>query len=264
MQLKGRGAFITGGASGIGLAIASNLARRGARVAIVDIDASAAEKAAAELRNSGADTIALQADVTDAASLERAVQEAIAAFGRLHLICCNAGAFTSSSVAESSAADWEWLISINLMGVVNTIHATLPHLLEHGDGGHIVNTASVAGHMSMPGIAIYSATKFAVVALSEALRGELKEQDVGVSVLCPGVVKTNLLETSGQHRPERFGGPTQLETMLDDTVPGGTDPDDVGRQVCDAIEAGRFYIFTHPELRPIIESRLREIIDAQN
>lgn len=207
-QLEGRVAVITGGASGIGLGIARAFAGAGARLALFDVEERALAEAEAELSKRGAEVIAVRADVSDAASLDAAARQVEDRFGRVHVLCNNAGVLVQGPLAESSAADWRWLVGVNLFGVANGLARFLPGMRAHGEGGHVVNTSSVAGLLALPGLGIYSATKFAVLALSETLRAELAPDGIGVSVLCPGGVRTRIHE-AGRNRPDALGGPPQ-------------------------------------------------------
>ena len=256
-------AFITGGANGIGRAIAESFAREGAAVAIADIDPKAAEATCRELEASGARAIPITCDVTNAESMANAAAEVSKTLGPVHVLVNNAGAFTVSAFEETTRQDWEWLLGINVMGVVNGLHAFLPGMKAHGEPAHIVNTASVAGHIANPNMSIYTASKFAVVGLTECLKLELSDTPINVSVLCPGVVKTGLIESSLAHRPDRHGGqdanPGQDVRSI---TASGTDPSAIGDQVVRAVVANEFYILTHPELRPAFESRFGRILKA--
>ncbi len=263
-DLEERVAFITGGANGIGLSIATSLAREGVAVALADIDSTAAQHAQEKIEASGGRALAVPCDVTDVDSLARAADLTGEAFGPVHILVNNAGAFRSGAVADSKREDWEWLLEINLLGVVNGIHTFLPRMRAHDQGGHILNTASISGHVAVPGLGIYTATKFAVVGLSETLRVELAAESIDVSVLCPGIVQTGLLESSSRLRPERFGGPIpeEEEGALSEVIEAGTDPVEIGERVVTAIRTGEFYIFTHPPLRVLVERRADEILAA--
>jgi NAD(P)-dependent dehydrogenase (short-subunit alcohol dehydrogenase family) len=262
-DLRGSTAFITGGANGIGRAIAECFAREGVAVAIADIDPVAAATACKELEDSGARALAIGCDVTSRESLDEAADEVSKTLGPVHLLVNNAGAFTVCPLEETTRRDWEWLPEINVLGVVNGLHAFLPGMKQHGEPAHIINTASVAGHIGGAGLSIYAASKFAVVGLSECLRLELAESPIDVSVLCPGVVKTGLIESSLENRPERHGG---RDANIGEDVAGitaaGTDPAAIGDPVVEGIRAREFYIFTHPALRPAFEARFDGIMAA--
>ncbi len=259
-DLEGKVAFVTGGASGIGLAIARSLVWRGAKVAVADIDETAARAAVTDMLAEDRHAFAVQCDVTSEESLERAADATREALGDVHIVVNNAGAFTVGALEDSKRSDWEWILELNVVGVVNGLKLFLPRLKALDEETHIVNTASVSGHVPVAGLSIYTASKFAVVGLSECLRLELEGTKVGLSVLCPGVVKTSLLETSPRHRPERHGGSGGDLGAIGAVIETGTDPADVGEQVARAIEQGEFYVFTHPPLRPAFERRCSEIL----
>jgi len=165
---------------------------------------------------------------------------------------------------ETRRRDWEWLLELNVLGVVNGLHTFLPRMRAHGEPAHIVNTASVSGHIPVGGLSIYTASKYAVVGLSECLRLELAGSSIGVSVLCPGIVRTGLLESSRRHRPDRHGGSDSepVGNEMGAVIETGTDPAELSQAVVDAVKAGDFYIFTHPNTRPALEQRFREILSA--
>jgi NAD(P)-dependent dehydrogenase (short-subunit alcohol dehydrogenase family) len=259
-KLAGRVAVITGGASGIGLGIAHAAAAAGMQLALLDIETAALETARAGLPP---ETLALRADVSDPASLAAAAEQVLARFGRIDVICNNAGVLAYGALAESRARDWEWLVAVNLLGVAHGIRIFVPHLRSHGEGGHVVNTASVVGLSGLPGLGIYSATKHAVVALSEVLREELAPEGIGVSVLCPGGVKTRIHE-AGRNRPAVLGGPDAgvPRPATDAAVSAGMDPRAVGERVVRAIRANELYVLTHPEFRAAFAARAEAILAA--
>lgn len=263
-QLEGRNAFVTGGASGIGFAIARSLAARGVRVALADIDAAAAHRAAETIEAGGGRAFAVHCDVTSQTSLSDAADAVESALGEVRIVVNNAGGFTVGPLEQTQRSDWEWLLELNVVGVVNGLHTFLPRLRAQGGEAHILNTASVSGHLPVAGLSIYTASKFAVVGLTECLRLELANSPIGVSVLCPGIVRTSLLETSLRHRPERHGGAGQGGIELGQLIEGGSDPAELGERVADAIESGEFYVFTHPHMRPAFERRFAEIVASQS
>jgi NAD(P)-dependent dehydrogenase (short-subunit alcohol dehydrogenase family) len=200
---------------------------------------------------------------TDEVSLESAASEAESRLGAIDILINNAGAFTMGSLEESSRRDWEWLLEINVLGVVNGLKTFLPRMRSRGEAAHIVNTASVSGHIPVAGLSIYTATKFAVVGLSECLRLELAGSPIGISILCPGIVKTGLVDSSRRLRAEKYGGDAgQLENPMSAVIESGTDPGELGKEVVEAIASGAFYILTHPDLRPAFETRFNEILSA--
>jgi NADP-dependent 3-hydroxy acid dehydrogenase YdfG len=255
--------FITGGASGIGYAMASVFAREGMKVMLADIEQGALDHARDELAATGAEVDAVQVDVTDRDAVARARDVAIDRFGAVHLLCNNAGVNVPGALYDVTYRDWDWVMGVNLGGVVNGVTAFLPELMRHGSDAHIVNTASVGGLVGMVGLGIYNAGKFAVVGLSEALRADLLDNGVGVSVLCPGVVRS-ALTTSERNRPanlsndgsDEVAAPASDEENAGSAVtPMGTDPMALAEQVLDGVLAGRFFLCTHPEFKDIVAER---------
>jgi NAD(P)-dependent dehydrogenase (short-subunit alcohol dehydrogenase family) len=238
-DLAGRGALITGGASGIGLAMAHAFATRGMRIILCDRDAATLETAAQAVKGAGAEVLAIPLDVCDRAAW-RAAAEAIDDFGRLHVVCANAGVSPGGApISETKPEAWDRIVAINLTGVFNTVHATAPLLKQHGEGGHIVLTSSMAGVLAASPIGDYAVTKFGVAAMGEALRAELAPRNIGVSILCPGVVATPLV---GQSRSI------------------GMTPESVAGRVVQAIENNDLYIFTHADYRALVQSRFDAIL----
>ena len=182
---SGQTAFITGGASGIGLSIAKALATRGVNIMLADLDSARLQDAAATIRAMGAEVDIVLCDVADEAMVRAAADATIQRFGKVHIIANNAGVATGGMAGNIAIKDWRWVVDINLMGVVHGTEIFLPLIKSHGEGGHILNTASMAGHVASPGMSPYHATKFAVVGYSEAVKAELAGQNIGVSVLCP-------------------------------------------------------------------------------
>jgi NAD(P)-dependent dehydrogenase (short-subunit alcohol dehydrogenase family) len=268
-EFKGKTAFVTGGACGIGFALAGAFADAGMRVMVADIQEKALDQALTELkgRGAGAEVRGVLCDVADIASLKRAADETFAAFGNVHLVCNNAGVGWGGRVESITAADWEWQIGVNLMGVIYGVQAFLPHIKAHGEGGHIVNTASMSGLLAIPGLAPHTVTKFAVVGLSETLAAELAGTSVGISVLCPAFVRTPYAENIQRLRALHFGTPVDetpepATAQLATLIHGGIDPKDVARRVIRAIRDNELYIFTHPEMRAPLEDRFRQVIAA--
>ncbi len=270
-SIKDRTAFITGGASGIGLALAEVFAGAGASVVIADVEALALERAELHLQAQGASVLALQLDVTDRAAFAAAREAAIERFGAVHLLFNNAGVNVPGPLDQVSYDDWDWVMGVNLGGVVNGVTTFLPELIRHGDGAHIVNTASVGGLVGMRGLGIYNASKFGVVGLSEALRADMMTHGVGVSVLCPGVVAT-ALTTSERNRPAALGGdagsqasttdqPSEQTSEQADAAPAaGMSPLSLALLVLEAVEADQFFISSHPEFRSLVAQRNDAVI----
>ncbi len=203
-ELKGKTAFVTGGASGIGLALGRAFAEEGVKVMLADIEANALGAAVESLKGVGAEVRGVVCDVADPASVDHAAKMSCETFGRVHVVCNNAGVGTGGGIDRISIEEWQWVLDVNVLGVLYGIRAFLPHIRAHGEGGHIVNTASVAGMLNRLGFSPYSASKFAVVSMSEGLANDLRPLGIGVSVVCPGFVRTRIME-SERSRPKRYG-----------------------------------------------------------
>lgn len=250
-ELRERVAVVTGGASGIGRALGRRLAAEGMRVVLADVEEPALREAAREIEQRGARCLAVPTDVTDAGAVETLARRTLDAFGAVHLVCNNAGVFAGGPAWRTSPADWEWVLAVNLLGVVHGVRAFVPRLLEQGEG-HVVNTASMAALTAAPLCSPYVASKHAVLALSECLYHELDATAVGVSVLCPEAVATRIGD-SARNRPSgagsRVGDPvapspeaTLVESALREATRAGTDPDAVAGRVVDAVREGRFWV----------------------
>jgi NAD(P)-dependent dehydrogenase (short-subunit alcohol dehydrogenase family) len=243
--------------------MAMAFAREGVSVAIADIDVDAAKRTAEEIEGLGVRSVAVECDVTSGDSFAKAAGEAENALGPIRILLNNAGAFSVRPLEETSRRDWEWLLEINVLGVVNGLHTFLPRMRAQGEPTHVVNTASVSGHIPVPGLSVYSATTYAVVGLSECLRLELAGSKIGLSILCPGIVRTGLLDSSRDLRPDRCGGAEASKGPdMSAIIESGTNPMAIGEQVVAGVRAGEFYILTHPDLRPGFEARFGEIMTA--
>jgi NAD(P)-dependent dehydrogenase (short-subunit alcohol dehydrogenase family) len=266
-ELEGRTAFVTGGASGIGLALATAFAQEGMNVMLADIEPGALDLAVKSLAAFGPRIRSVHCDVADADGVERAAEATEAAFGHIHVVCNNAGVAGGSGIDIISLDSWRWVIDVNLMGVVYGVRSFLPRIRKHGEGGHIVNTASMAGMINNMGFSPYAASKYAVVAMSEGLSAQLKPHGIGVSVLCPEFVRTRIGE-AGRNRPSRYGEmpaldpASQAAAMVADIrtrIEAGIDPTDVARRVLSAIRNDELYVFTHPGMRDEVEGRFAAI-----
>ena len=266
IDLTGKTAFVTGAASGIGLGIATALAQAGVKVMLCDIEAAALDKAVEGLKATNADVDSVVADVSLKAELQNAADATIARFGEVHILVNNAGVGGGGSYGRWSDAGWRWTLDVNLWAVIWGVEIFGPLIERHGQGGQIVSTAYIAGLISGSGNA-YNVSKYGVVALSEGLRLELAGRNIGVSVLCPGLVRTQIME-SARNLPERFEGqsPTPMTPAIEagiqqmrERVAGGVDPGYVGELVREGIENDWSYIFTDAEFEPYVEARFAGI-----
>jgi NAD(P)-dependent dehydrogenase (short-subunit alcohol dehydrogenase family) len=261
-NFAGKTAFVTGGASGIGLGITQALLSEGMNVAIGDVNESHIDDARQQLQ--GANVEFVRVDVTDRESVTAAARAAVAAFGDIHVVCNNAGIAGGGAVADPGFADWDRAMSVNLGGAVNVVKIFTPLIRAHGNGGHIVNTSSIAGITALPyeGGA-YTTAKFAVRGLSESLRLSLAPEGIGVSVLCPGLTRTRILNA-----PTREDADAKPMASADDpnalfhSMDGAMDPIEVGRAVVRGIRDNLPYILTHGEFRDEVETLFNEILDA--
>ena len=267
-EFRGKTAFITGGASGLGLSMARAFGHAGMNIVLADIDDKAARSAADQLAAEQIRAVPVHCDVSERGAVREAALEAIAAFGKVHIVCNNAGVAVGGPIGTVRERDWDWIIDVNLKSVVYGTETFVPLIRSHGEGGHFVNTASMAGMISPPGLEPYCATKYAVVAMSEGWHGQLAPMNIGVSVLCPGFVRTRIHE-SGRARQEKYGGVGDVDPGVAATreeaaqnVLNGIDPDIVGNRVLEAVKNGEFYIFTHPAMRGFVEARFQMIMAA--
>ena len=266
----GRVAVITGAASGIGWAIARRCAAEGMRLVLADVEEPALQAAARELAAEGARVLAVPVDVADREQVQTLAAQSFEAFGAVHLVCNNAGVAVDGPIWRATQADWRWLLGVNLWGVVHGIEAFVPRMLETGEEGHVVNTASIAGLISGSGLGAYKATKHAVVSISETLDAELRElgSKLRVSVLCPGFVRTRIAD-SGRNRPDaaeraRPGtAPSARESdAMQRAVETGSPPEEVAAALFDALREERFWVLTHPEWLPHVRERFEGMLEA--
>jgi NAD(P)-dependent dehydrogenase (short-subunit alcohol dehydrogenase family) len=262
-ELKGRTAIVTGAASGIGLGIAKALAGAGMNLVLADMQKDRLDAAQREIEALGVKAVGVLVDVSNADSVAAAGRAAEQAFGKLHIAVNNAGvAMHGTRVEDVGVNEWNWVIGVNMLGVINGIRTFVPMIRRHGEGGHVVNTASISGFFIRNGRnqGAYSMTKYAVVALSEALEQEVADAGIGVSVLCPGAVDTRIF-ASAATRPEQFGGAytrPQQETMRG-AMGRGIAPDAVGQRVLQAIQQNEFYVLTHAGERDAVKARHERI-----
>jgi NAD(P)-dependent dehydrogenase (short-subunit alcohol dehydrogenase family) len=270
-EFKDKVAVITGAASGIGRALADRCVQEGMRVVLADVEVEALTKAEVSLKASGATVLAVRTDVSRARDVEALAERAREAFGAVHLLCNNAGVATEAAVWESSIAEWEWVMGVNLWGVIHGVRVFVPLMLAQDTECHIVNTASMAGLISGPGVGAYKVTKHGVVTLSETLYHELAERGakVKVSVLCPGIVNTRILESARNrpgHVPTEAPGPSSGARweVLRQLVPAGMPPGQVADAVFGALRKGQFYILTDPEGKESVRTRMEDILQDRN
>ncbi len=269
-DFSGKTAFVTGGASGIGLALCHAFGQRGMNVAFCDVEAGACAAAVEALRGAGINAIGMTVDVSDRSSLAEAAARTFSEFGKVHILCNNAGVSRAGPIESIASSDWDWVIGVNLKGLVHGLQIFLPHMKAHGVPGHVVNPASINGVTGTAVAGPYSATKFASVGISEVLAAELAGSPIGVSVLCPSWVKTRMLD-NGPEPSARYSRPNQVGTDGDHAQrnhryataeENGLNPADVDQLVIAAIEAGRLYIFTHADRRGDIDSRYELMTQA--
>jgi NAD(P)-dependent dehydrogenase (short-subunit alcohol dehydrogenase family) len=273
-EFQGKVAVITGAASGFGLEFAKQGAALGMKLVLADIHAGALDAAVAQLRHDGADAIGVPTDVSQGEQVEALARAALDAYGRVHLLFNNAGVGAGGFIWESSAKDWEWVFGVNVMGVAHGVRVFTPILLRQDEPAHIVNTASVAGLLSPPAMAIYNASKHAVVALTETLYNDLRlaGTQVGCSLLCPAFVPTGIA-CSERNRPahlcnddvpltdSQLAAAKQIQKAVES---GKISAAQVAQITFDAIRARRFYILTHPNILSTVELRLRDILAQRN
>jgi len=270
MDISGKTAIVTGAASGIGLGIATALAEAGANVVLADIQKDAVEQAAHGLSGTNKRVMPVRIDVTQEQSVLDGLAEAERNFGKLHIACNNAGVpMHGTRLIDVPPRDWEFVLGVNVWGVIHGIRHFVPAILKHGEPGHVVNTASVAAFQNRRGTdqGPYSMSKYAVLSLSEALEHEMAGSNVGVSVLCPGPIATNIAR-GARNRPDHMGGPqvraTDEKVLAERLAASGLDPKIVGERVVDAIRTRTFYAFVSAVPADLIKARHRRIEDAMN
>jgi len=265
-QFADKTAIISGGAEGIGLSIAKALGEQKMNIVLADIDQKNLEKASLELRDSGVSVLPVTLDVADEAQWHDAAQQAIERFGKIHMVVNNAGiGGDTGPIQNTQTKGWQWALDVNLMGVMYGAKVMVPWIKQHGEGGWIINVASMAGMGGIPYNGAYTATKTAVVALSESWAAELQSKGIKVSVLCPAFVQTRIYD-SNRNRPLKYQSdtatPTNEDSFADKTkhlVENGIDVSIVGKRVVEALNDGELYIFTHPNYRAIVQRRFQAI-----
>jgi NAD(P)-dependent dehydrogenase (short-subunit alcohol dehydrogenase family) len=272
-EFSGRVAVVTGAASGIGRGLALHCAQEGMRVVVADVNAQALAQVEAELKSSGTPVLAVETDVSKARDVEVLAEQTVETFGAVHLLFNNAGVGRLTRIWEAPLAEWEWVLGVNLWGVIHGVHYFVPVMLRQEDETHIINTASIAGIATGPGLGVYRVTKHGVVALSEVLYHELAQETdrIKVSVLCPGFVNTPIFDTFAKLRPQSLSAASpqhpndvQLEARMRAAALAGLAPERVAVEVFAAIREERFYIFTHPEYEEVVQRRMEDMLSARN
>jgi NAD(P)-dependent dehydrogenase (short-subunit alcohol dehydrogenase family) len=266
-DVEGKVAFITGAASGVGLGMAEVFRGAGMRVAMADIREGRLREAAEQIPGYPEDVRPVQLDVTDRKAYAAAADEVERVFGKVHIVCNNAGVNLFNDIGSATYQDWDWIMGVNLGGVINGVVTFVPRIKAHGEGGHIVNTASMASFVAGPGAGIYTASKFGVRGLSEALQWSLRPLGIGVSVLCPGLVDSKIYE-SEDVRPARLAAETSpadqeiMRRLPELHHSAGMSGEEVGEKVLRAIRRGDFYIFPHPDHRDEVREIFDEVLAA--
>ncbi len=261
-QLQGKTAFVTGGASGIGLGMTRCFLREGMRVVVADLSEEHLAQARDELAGFAQDLRFIRLDVADRAAMAAAADEAEAAFGKVHVLCNNAGVSSPIPMDEAAPEDWDWILGVNLNGVVNGIVNFLPRIKRHGEGGHIVNTSSIAGLVPAPAWGgIYSTSKFAIHGLSGSLRLSVGKHRIGVSVLCPGATRSNV-RNSERLRPARYASAARPPISMPSLQQIGVDPMLIGERVVQAIRNNTFYVIAHAENKAHVQAFVQEMLAA--
>lgn len=274
-EFAGKVAVINGAANGIGRALADRCAKEGMKLVLADIEKDALTRAEMELEDVGATVMAVQTDVSKHTEVEGLAQKALDKFGAVHLLFNNAGVVVGGAIWEQSLEDWNWILGVNLWGVIHGIRTFVPIMLNQDTECHIVNTASFAGLRSAPGVGSYKVTKHGVVSMSETLYHELREIDskVKVSVLCPGGTDTTIM-TGSRNRPEELKNNQPKDSLgpwhqaqwerLESALGSGMPPREVADIVFNAIQNEKFYIITHPHMLETVRMRMNEILDQRN
>jgi NAD(P)-dependent dehydrogenase (short-subunit alcohol dehydrogenase family) len=273
-HFAGRVAVITGGASGLGRAMAERFAREGMKIVLADVNAADLARAEAEMRAAGSTVMGVRTDVSKAEDVEALAARTLEAFGAVHLVVNNAGVAPLGNVWDNTVADWQWTLGVNLWGVIHGVRVFTPLLLAQTEGGHIVNTASVSGLICAPGLGMYNVSKHAVVALSESLHHDLARTTTKVkcSVLCPAYVPTGIAD-SERNRPAELTDPGRAKTDADlareeglrtAVQRGKLSAAQVADAVFDAVREERFYVLTHPKILGAVQARMEDILAGAN
>ena len=261
-NLKGKTAVVTGGASGIGRALCLAFAGEGAHVVVADIDEAGMAETAAGVKKAGTKALTVKTDVTKLDSVQALAERAWREMGGVHIVCNNAGVAVHGSLESATHRDWEWVLAVNLWGVIHGVEAFVPRMIAQKQPGHVVNTASMAGLIASQGLGVYNTSKYAVVGLSETLHKDLRPHDIGVSILCPMGVSTNI-RTSERNRPLALQNPKGPEDNDWFRLIGRyLEPEEVAGRVLRAVKANRLYVITHEEARDPLRRRFERMDKA--
>jgi NAD(P)-dependent dehydrogenase (short-subunit alcohol dehydrogenase family) len=260
-SFRDRVAVVTGGGSGIGRALAEAFAREGARVVVADVEEIPARAVAEAIGRRGGEALAVRVDVTDLAQVQGLADRAFSHFGAVHVLCNNAGVALHGPLQEMTHGDWEWVLGVNLWGVIHGLEAFLPRMIAQGPPGHVVNTASMAGLIASEGLGVYNASKYAVVGISETLVKDLRPHGIGVSVLCPMGVSTRIRE-SARNRPPHLRNERTASLAELQLIGKYLDPETVAAMVLAAVRADRLYVITHDESLEPLRRRFRRLEQA--
>ena len=268
-ELKGKTAVVTGAGSGIGRELVIACAREAMNVMLADIDEKGMRETLMSIAPLGVRAEMMRCDVSKVGDVDALAARSWEKFGAVHLVFNNAGVAVAGPVWAATLEDWKWTLDINLMGVVYGVRAFVPRMIHEGHEGHIVNTASVAGLVDIPGSAVYCVSKHGVVSLSECLHHDLRvaKSSIGVSVLCPAYVNTGIGD-SARNRPSELAATNPLAAPYEEAVRqallhGKISAGDVARTTLDAVKAGRFYIITHEKIKGAVETRMRDILEGR-
>jgi len=271
-QFSGKTVVVSGGAEGIGFAIARAMGKQGMNVVLGDIDTNQLNIAKTKLESENIEVLTVQMDVTDLSQWQNTADKAIERFGKIHMLVNNAGVGSNPGVIEQTDdKDWRWVLDVNLMGVIYGTQTMVPLMKQHGEQGWLINVASMAGMMGVPTAGAYTATKVAVVGMSESWYAELKPHNIQVSVLCPAFVKTRI-NLSNRNKPDELKSDKEKNTdnvsasssakHMQKVIDNGLPPEIVGERVVEAVSNKELYIFTHPNYRKVVQKRFKSIDDA--
>ena len=271
-QFSGKTVVVSGGAEGIGFAIARAMGKQGMNVVLGDIDTNQLNIAQKKLENENINVLTVQMDVTDLSQWQNTADKAIERFGKIHMLVNNAGVGSNPGlIVQTDDKDWRWVLDVNLMGVIYGTQTMVPLMKQHGEQGWLINVASMAGMMGVPTAGAYTATKVAVVGMSESWYAELKPHNIQVSVLCPAFVKTRI-NLSNRNKPDELKSdkekntdnvsPSSSAKHMQKVIDNGLPPEIVGERVVEAVSNKELYIFTHPNYRKVVQKRFKSIDDA--